>query len=266
MDIGRHGRLGLPRRNLAGGKPPVSESALHRSPGKLYLNLAAILRQRLHSHDWPAGSRLPTIADLARSYGVATVTVRQAIAILEAEGYVRSQQGVGTFATGKAGEAARFAVGLDWPSLLDMITKTRPRLLRKAADAALPRHTADDGIAAPGYQYLRRVNSLDGRDCLVTDAYIDARLYARAPDRFDNETIIPVIEGLPGITIARCRQVLTIGQADIEAAALLEVPVNAPMGCIRRILTDPDGTILYFNDVAYRGDLVRFQIDLPLGG
>jgi len=244
----------------------VSESALHRSPGKLYLNLAAVLRHRLHARDWPPEARLPTIAELARSYSVATVTVRQAIAILEAEGYVRCQQGVGTFATGKAGDAARFAVGLDWHSLLDMITKTRPRLLRKAASTALPHHDPGDGTAAPAYQYLKRVNSLDGRDCLVTDAYIDAQLYAHCPERFDHETIIPVIEGLPGVTIARCRQILTIGQADIETAALLRVPVNAPMGCIRRILTAPDGRILYFNDVAYRGDLVRFQIDLDFPG
>lgn len=244
----------------------MPESALHLSPGKLYLNLAAVLRGQLQAGDWPAGARLPTIVELARTYGVAAVTVRQAIAILESEGYLRRQQGVGTFVSETAGDATRFAVGLDWPSLIDMITKTRPRLLRKTAQATLPRHGADDGRAAPAYQFLKRVNNLDGRDCLITDAYIDTRLYQRCPHRFDHETIIPVIEAMEDVTIARCRQVLTIGQADIEAAALLSVPVNTPMGCIRRILTDPDGTILYFNDVAYLGDLVRFQIDLNPDG
>lgn len=243
----------------------MSQAALHQSPGKLYLNLAAILRARLQAGDWAPGARLPTIAELSQTYNVAAVTVRQAIAILETEGYLRRQQGLGTFVTEAAGQATRFAVGLDWPSLIDMITKTTPRLLQKAAVTDLPRHEADDGIAAPGYQYLRRINALDGRDCLITDAYIDARLYARAPDRFERETIIPVIEAMADITIARCRQVLTIGQAGLEDAALLGVPVNTALGCIRRILTAPDGTILYFNDVAYRGDLVRFQIDLQPG-
>lgn len=245
---------------------PASDSALHLSPGKLYLNLAAILRQQVQAGDWAPGARLPTIAALSSRYGVAAVTVRQAIAVLEAEGVLRRQQGVGTFVTDTGGAAARFAVGLDWPSLMDMITKTRPRLIRKAARVPLPRHAPDDGTPAPAYQFLKRVNSLDGRDCLITDAYIDARLYARCPDRFDAETLIPLIEGLAGVTIARCRQVLTIAPLDIEGAALLGVPVATPMGCIRRILTAPDGTILYFNDVAYRGDLVRFQIDLVPGG
>lgn len=242
----------------------MQESALHQSPGKLYLNLASVLRGRLQAGDWAPGTRLPTIAELGKSYGVAAVTVRQAIAILEDEGYLRRQQGVGTFATDGAGSSTRFAVGLDWPSLIDMITKTTPRLLHKAATSILPRHAPDDGIPAPDYQYLRRVNSQDGRPCLITDAYIDARIYARSPERFDSETIIPVIEGLSDVTIARCRQVLTIGQATLEDATILNVPVNTPLGCIRRILTAPDGTILYFNDVAYLGELVRFQIDLSL--
>lgn len=240
----------------------MTQAALHQSPGKLYLNLAAILRGRLQGGDWAPGDRLPTIAELGQIYGVAAVTVRQAIAILEEEGYLRRQQGLGTFVTEKAAQPTRFAVGLDWPALIDMITKTTPRLLHKEAVTDLPRHAPDDGMPAPGYHYLRRVNALEGRDCLITDAYIDARLYARAPAHFDSETIIPLIEGMGDVTIARCRQVLTIGQANLEDAAILGVPVNTPMGCIRRILTAPDGTILYFNDVAYRGDLVRFQIDL----
>lgn len=238
------------------------DSALHLSPGKLYLNLASVLRQQVQAGDWASGERLPTIAELSATYAVAAVTVRQAIAVLEAEGVLRRQQGVGTFVTETGGAAARFAVGLDWPSLIDMVTKTRPRLIRKAAGASLPRHDPGSGTPAPSYQFLKRVNSLEGRDCLITDAYIDARLYARCPDRFDTETLIPLIEGLQGVTIARCRQVLTIAPLDIEGAALLGVPVATPMGCIRRILTAPDDTILYFNDVAYRGDLVRFQIDL----
>ena len=244
---------------------PVSETALHQSPGKLYLNLASVLRGRLQAGDWAPGTRLPTIVELGRTYGVAAVTVRQAIAILEREGFLRRQQGLGTFVTEAAGHATRFAVGLDWPSLIDMITKTKPRLLHKETSADLPRHEVGDGHPAPAYQYLRRVNSLDGRDCLITDAYIDARLYARAPARFDHETIIPLIEAMEDVTIARCRQVLTIGEANLEDATLLGVPVNTALGRIRRILTTPEGMILYFNDVAYRGDLVRFQIDLTPG-
>lgn len=239
-------------------------NVLRSSPGKLYLHVAEVMRQRLKTGEWSPGERLKPLAELAAEFGVANVTLRQAVAILENEGMLRRQQGSGTFVTDHPILSTTFSVGLDWPQILDMITKTKPQLLQKSEDAPLPIGKPADCIEALSYTYLRRVNSLDGRNCLVTDAYIDSRIYAQAPDRFDNETIIPVMESLLGVRIGTCRQILTIGQADMETAALLELPVNAPMGDIKRILTDTDGVLIYYNEVSYRGDMVRFEFDLDL--
>lgn len=239
-------------------------SVLRSSPGKLYLHVASVMRHRLEAGDWPPGSQLPTLTTLAEEFGVANVTIRQAVAILEDEGFVYRQQGRGTFVNDQAPPKPMFSVGLDWPSLLKMITKSQPELI-KSRDAALPADYAKYGTLAPAYRYLKRVNTVDGLPCLVTDAYVDVRLYRRAVKKFETETIIPVIEALPGVRIDRCRQILTIGPADIETATLLGIPVNTPMGCVRRILTDPNDEIIYFNDVAYRGDLVNFEIDVYPG-
>ncbi|MFN3210157.1 MAG: GntR family transcriptional regulator [Roseovarius sp.] len=237
---------------------------LRKSPGKLYLHVADILRQRLRSGDLSPGDRLKPISELADEFSVATVTVRQAVAILEDEGRLMRQQGAGTFVTESVSTDDTFAVGLDWPELLDMVTKTDPRLVEKRENVTLKAGDLKGGKAADSYVFLRRVNALKGLDCLVADAYIASDLYAQCPERFDHETIIPVIESLPGVTIAKCHQTLTIGQADMEKATLLGLPLSAPLGDIRRILTDPDGNVLYFNDVSYRGDMVKFEISLDL--
>lgn len=237
---------------------------LRKSPGKLYLHIADILRQRLRLGHLAPGDRVKPISELAEEFGVATVTIRQAVAILEGEGRLVRQQGAGTFVTEGATGSDTFAVGLDWPELLDMVTKTDPRLIEKREGVALKAADLKGGKAAPSYVFLRRVNSLKGLDCLLADAYIASDLYAQCPERFDHETIIPVIESLPGVTIAQCHQTLTIGQADVEKASLLGLPLSAPLGDIQRILTAPDGTVLYFNDVSYRGDMVKFEISLDL--
>lgn len=239
-------------------------NVLRSSPGKLYLHVADVMRQRVRTGEWAPGDRLKPLAELANEFGVSNVTSRQAVAILESEGMLRRRQGSGTFVTDSPIHSETFSVGLDWPQILDMITKTTPRLLHKTEGASLPIGKPEDCIEAPSYTYLRRVNSLKGRNCLVTDAYIDSRIYAQAPERFDKETIIPVIESLPGVRIATCRQILTIGQADMETASLLELPVNAPMGDIKRMLTGSDGVLIYYNEVSYRGDMVRFEIDLDM--
>ena len=56
------------------------------------------LRMRIAGGEWAAGDRLPSETDLAARYGVARMTVRQAIGALAGEGVVVRRQGLGTFA------------------------------------------------------------------------------------------------------------------------------------------------------------------------
>ena len=51
-----------------------------------------------------------------------------------------------------------------------------------------------------------------------------------------------------GNRLYRAWQTLTIGAADLELAALLKVPLNAPVARIERLAVDGDGVILYSGD------------------
>ena len=44
--------------------------------------------------------------------------------------------------------------------------------------------------------------------------------------------------------------------------ALLEIPVGEPMADVRRVLSAPDGTVLYLAEVTYRGDYIHLDMDL----
>jgi GntR family transcriptional regulator len=59
--------------------------------------IAASLRDRIASGEYPPGSQLPSITDLAGEFGVATNTVRKALGILRDEGLIESVAGYGTF-------------------------------------------------------------------------------------------------------------------------------------------------------------------------
>ena len=50
--------------------------------------------------------------------------------------------------------------------------------------------------------------------------------------------IITALEDLPQVTIAEAHQSLTISTADLETAALLDIPVGTPVGELRRQLLD----------------------------
>jgi GntR family transcriptional regulator len=61
-----------------------------------YQRLASLLRHRIAKGEYPLGTQLPPITQLADDRGVAVVTVRQAYELLSKEGLIRSQRGVGT--------------------------------------------------------------------------------------------------------------------------------------------------------------------------
>jgi GntR family transcriptional regulator len=119
-----------------------------------------------------------------------------------------------------------------------------------------------EAVAAPEYQFMRRVHSLDEVPYALIDIYLDARVFRRAPRRFRKQTVISLLRSLPGVEIAKARQTLTIGTADVETAAKLAVPVNSPTAEVRRVFTAPDGTVIYLGEVTYRGDFIHLEMDL----
>ena len=61
------------------------------------VRVAADLRRRALSGEWPAGQALPSVAALAEHYQVARATVARALRVLESEKLVRIVPRWGTF-------------------------------------------------------------------------------------------------------------------------------------------------------------------------
>lgn len=235
---------------------------LKRTAIPLYVELADLLRGRIARGNWPPGHRLPTLEELVAEFGVARVTVRQAMDILSAEGRIVREQGRGTFVTDAVGDGRWMRVETTLDALANMYAGTKPRLLTFLDTIAVPPLTAKDGTPAPRYRFMRRVHSRNDVPYALINIYIDARIFARAPKRFRNETVIPILQSMPGIVIAKAHQTLTIGSADVETAELLAIPVNSPVAEVRRVFTAPDGTVIYLGEVTYRGDFIHLEMDL----
>jgi len=62
----------------------------------VHISIRDDLRMRLSAGEWAAGERLPSETELAARYGVARMTVRQAIGALASEGAIIRRQGLGT--------------------------------------------------------------------------------------------------------------------------------------------------------------------------
>jgi GntR family transcriptional regulator len=74
-------------------------SGLNRdnNPVPLYHQLKDVILRGIVTGKWKVDDRLPTETDLSSQYGVSKITVRQALRELATLGYVRREQGRGTF-------------------------------------------------------------------------------------------------------------------------------------------------------------------------
>ena len=75
------------------------------------------------------GSQISTIEKLEREFGVAQVTVRQAVDLLHDEGLVRRQQGRGTFVSRTMNDTRWLRFELNLSSLLETIEDNVPKFL-----------------------------------------------------------------------------------------------------------------------------------------
>ena len=232
------------------------------SNSPLYAQVTDAMRERIVKGVWPIGMQIPSLPLLSEEFGVALITVRQAVQLLKDEGLLQPEQGRGTFVKAKPLALPQMQVASSLEALADLYRDLTPRLIPIKEGPATPKIESTDGIAAPNYHLLRRVHSYDKQLTSVISAYIDERIFKLAPKRFRNELVIPVLMDLKEVEIGSARQILTISTAGVEAANALNISASAPVAEIRRVFCTPDGTVIYLGELTYRGDFLRLDIDL----
>lgn len=232
------------------------------SPIPLYVQLADVFRYRIERQIWPEGTMLPPLDKLMEEFSVSRVTVRQAMQLLSSSGLVQVQRGIGTFVL--KGKTRRNPVKVETTldALVEAYRGDKP-LLTNISDSTAPLClTEADGTPAPSYQHLRRVHTRDGVKYCVISIYLDERVFYKAEDRFRSEVILPVLVALDDVEVAGAKQSITIAKADLETSRLLDLPHGEPIANVRRVLTDPNSTIIYVAEATYRGDYIHLEMDL----
>lgn len=63
----------------------------------IYLQVAALIRERIKSDPIPPNRRIPSESEIQERYGVTRATARKAVAVLRAEGLVKTVKGRGSY-------------------------------------------------------------------------------------------------------------------------------------------------------------------------
>ena len=235
---------------------------LRLSAVPLYIQVATVLRRRIESGHWAFGQKISTIEDLQEEFGVARVTIRQAVELLEKDGLVRRQQGRGTFVAADLEDTRWLKLDTSWSSLIGTIKHNVPKFMPVSAPLQKPRLGPEEGQAAREYVFLRSVQFRGNRAYSVVNVQLAKDIYERDPEAFRRRAALPIVAGMKGVKIASARQTLVIGSADPDIAGLLGVPLNAPTAEARCVVIDRRGIAIYVADIIYRGDCIKLETTL----
>jgi DNA-binding GntR family transcriptional regulator len=193
------------------------------NPQKLYLQLHSIIKGKLDRGEWPVESQIPTEEELCRLFDVSKATVRIAVADLVREGYLRRQQGKGTFVCKRV-----------IPEGLSMLTSFKEIMLEAGVifethvlaqtvmmltdDLNLKLDVPDDRHII----YLKRVRLVGGEPVLLQETYLPhAVCPALLAEELEQQSILELLEERCGVRVTRVRDYIeVIALADEEAKLL----------------------------------------------
>lgn len=238
-----------------------------RLPIPLYHQLKTVILEAIQSGDLKTDDQLATESDLAQTYEVSKITVRHALRELADSGYVRREQGRGTFVA-----RTRLEQG---PRELTSFTEEMRRHGLAAGSRVLETGVipADGpmaeklGIGAgAGVFFLRRLRLADGEPLGIQTSYVPLELAPGLPDvAMEIASLYNVLHLNFGLQPARARETHFAILLEAEEAELLEVEPGFPALAAERIAYLENGRALELTNSVMRGDRYRIVLDL-VGG
>jgi GntR family transcriptional regulator, N-acetylglucosamine utilization regulator len=235
-----------------------------QAPLPLYHQLKTVILREIEAGHWPPDAQLPTEDALARRFRVSKITVRQALRDLADQGYIRREQGRGTFV-----ERRRLQQG---PRELTSFTSEMrshglvpaSKVLEQVIAPASPAVAAALGIEpkTPVFQ-LRRLRLANREPMGVQTAFLPSHLVPGIADiRFGNASLYDILESRFGLHPASARETYCVRSTWREEAALLRVPVRSPVMTAERVTLLADGQPFEFVQSVMRGDRYKVVVDL----
>ncbi len=228
-----------------------------------YAIVARALAEEIRDGEFGDAAHLPSERALVERFGVSRVTVRRALRALAADGLVMSVAGRGWLVRGGGFEEPQ-------NELLSFTDIARDRGLRASSRVVVARlretslDESDRLAVAPGAMAveLERVRQLDGVPVAIDRSLVPA---ARAPGLLERDWAVAslyVALEEAGSPPARADYVLQAGASDAREAALLELPLDAPVLRAEQLTYDQGGRPIHLCRMTYRGDRYRFRATL----
>lgn len=205
----------------------------------LYLQIKALLEERLDAREWRPGEAIPSEIELARRFGVSQGTARKAVDALAADNLVIRRQGKGTFVATHTEERSSLFRFLRIRDNNGRELTPTSRLLevrrgKAAADVAkLLALKVGDAVLV-----LRRVLDYGGAPVVLDEITLPAALFrGLTKARYDayRGSMYAFFESQFGVRMLKAQEQIRAVPADAATASILGVAPGTPLLAVHRV-------------------------------
>lgn len=225
--------------------------------GILYRDIAEDIKTKIFHDGYPVGSMVPTENELAAQYAVSKITVRNAVKILVAEGYLKKQSGKGTFVISNR-PFNHLAQAASFSSILEsgghQVTKRVLAVaLAKESERPEPLRNVQEEVTK-----VTRVHDMDGRPYVYTEHFLRAPLASFATKNLANHSLYQVLLEAD-VTIHRFEDTMTVGQLSEAAARTLMIEEPTALCRVRQGF-DAAGALNEYSVAYYNTKIHPYQM------
>ena len=105
-----------------------------------------------------------------------------------------------------------------------------------------------------------------GEPFAVAGVHVERAIFERSPEEFRSRTALPLLLEMERENIDHAQLTVVVGSANPDTSERLRMPLNSPTAEARYLVRNQQGVVTYVAEVVYRGDCVRFDIDLLRNG
>jgi len=208
-----------------------------KAKGPFCRQIREVIFNKIVSGELKVGDKLPSEDELARSFGVSRMTVREALNNLLNDGYVSRVQGAGTFVSKLRKEGSNLETVGFMKSMTAKGFTVKSRVLISKEEAPT-RHIAEklDISKTHKVYHIKRVRFINNDPIVIQDTYIRKDLCPGLLDyEFAHQSLYDAIKEICKDEIRNAKDRIEAIQADSETAELLNVPEGFPLLYVQRI-------------------------------
>ncbi|MCL2535248.1 MAG: GntR family transcriptional regulator [Nocardiaceae bacterium] len=225
-----------------------------------YLGIYDDLRARIDTGEWQSDDALPPQRELAASYGVTIMTLRQALQLLESDGLIETRPGAGTFPANKRYTYNLLHLSGFADDLRAQGANVETHILASAWEVPPPEVARSLHLGqTEQVLVITRHRVIDTRPSVLQYSYIP-RGMGISPDELVDASLYQVLaqHGYPVASANESITVTTLGAAEAE---LLARPTLSPAMLSRRTNVTEDGTPVLHDTALIPSDIAEIHID-----